>query len=48
MLAEKLLENPIKVVQRKPDKNFEVHLVSEDNEMPRLDIRWTLEWGEVP
>jgi hypothetical protein len=44
MLAKQLVENPIKVVHRKGDKNFEVHLVEEKNEIPPLDIRWTRRW----
>ena len=44
ILAKKLVENPIKVVQRKPDNNFEVHLIEEENERPLLDIRWTRRW----
>ena len=39
--AKMLEENPLKIVDRKPDKNSQVHLTWEENEMPHLDVRWT-------
>ena len=44
--AKRLVENPRAVVQRNPDKNFEVHLalLSEEVEMPPLDVQWTRRW----
>ncbi|KIM37516.1 hypothetical protein M413DRAFT_256774 [Hebeloma cylindrosporum] len=40
-LAEELLNNPFKVVNRNPHKDFEIHLIPEENEAAPLDIRWT-------
>ena len=44
--AKRLVENPRAVVQRNPDKNFEVYLalLSEEVEMPPLDVQWTRRW----
>ncbi|KIM41189.1 hypothetical protein M413DRAFT_28251 [Hebeloma cylindrosporum] len=41
VLAKKLVENQVEVIRRKHDKDFEVHLVSEKNEVTPLEIRWT-------
>jgi len=38
ILVKELLGNPLKVVSRNPEKDFEVHLISEENEIAPLDI----------
>ncbi|KIM35585.1 hypothetical protein M413DRAFT_32437 [Hebeloma cylindrosporum] len=40
----KLVDNPVRVVRRKPDKDFEVHIIEEDREVPVLDVRWMRRW----
>ena len=46
LLMKQLSEDPCKAVQRNPDKNFEVRLaaLSEEDQIPPLDIRWTRRW----
>ncbi|KIM41169.1 hypothetical protein M413DRAFT_28234 [Hebeloma cylindrosporum] len=39
LLVEELSNNPVKVIDRSPNKNFEVHLISEEEEIDTLDIR---------
>jgi hypothetical protein len=43
-LSRELLKNPLKVVHREPNKEFEVLLIEGESKTESLNVRWTKRW----